>query len=146
MLRANIVKSQIADIESMKFKLESKDDDVRELRKQLKMKVGLFYFTDFFAWEWWGSIAVEIRHFTWHLIPVPLASQHSRSEYRVPGLACKKAVIGLVMVACHFCLLLELLPLATHTNSDKNDSSFINQNNVSSLKRIRQMTLSYRTT
>lgn len=36
--RANTVRSQIADIETMKFKLESKDDDIKELKKLMKMK------------------------------------------------------------------------------------------------------------
>ncbi|XP_021378666.1 dynactin subunit 1-like isoform X2 [Mizuhopecten yessoensis] len=36
--RANTVKSQIADIETMKFKLESKEEDIKELKKLIKMK------------------------------------------------------------------------------------------------------------
>ncbi|XP_060076603.1 dynactin subunit 1-like isoform X2 [Ylistrum balloti] len=36
--RANTVRSQIADIETMKFKLESKEDDIKELKKLIKMK------------------------------------------------------------------------------------------------------------
>ncbi|XP_064610266.1 dynactin subunit 1-like isoform X3 [Liolophura sinensis] len=38
MMRASAVKSQISDIEVMKFKLDAKDDDIKELKKQLKMK------------------------------------------------------------------------------------------------------------
>ncbi|XP_071090432.1 dynactin subunit 1-like isoform X3 [Haliotis cracherodii] len=36
--RANMVRSQIADIEVMKFKMDAKDDDVKELKKQLRLK------------------------------------------------------------------------------------------------------------
>ncbi|XP_046576872.1 dynactin subunit 1-like isoform X2 [Haliotis rubra] len=36
--RANTVRSQIADIEVMKFKMDAKDDDMKELKKQLRLK------------------------------------------------------------------------------------------------------------
>lgn len=36
--RANIVKSRIADIESMKNKLDKKEDDIKDLKMQLKLK------------------------------------------------------------------------------------------------------------
>ncbi|GAB1603614.1 dynactin subunit 1-like isoform X4, partial [Argonauta hians] len=36
--RANIVKSRIADIESMKIKLDKKEEDIKDLKMQLKLK------------------------------------------------------------------------------------------------------------
>ncbi|XP_067656587.1 dynactin subunit 1-like isoform X2 [Haliotis asinina] len=36
--RANTVRSQIADIEVMKFKMDAKDEDMKELKKQLRLK------------------------------------------------------------------------------------------------------------
>ena len=38
-VRANFVKSQIADIETLKQKLENKEEDTRELKKLIKLKV-----------------------------------------------------------------------------------------------------------
>jgi hypothetical protein len=40
-LRASSVKSQIADIESIKFKMESKEEQIMDLKRQLKLKVYL---------------------------------------------------------------------------------------------------------
>ena len=37
--RIEAVKAQFADVEKIKYKLEAKDEDIRELRKQLKLKV-----------------------------------------------------------------------------------------------------------
>ena len=39
MTRINAVKAQFADVDKIKYKLEAKDEDIRELRKQLKLKV-----------------------------------------------------------------------------------------------------------
>ncbi len=36
--RANIVKSMLSDTENLKHKLESKDEDLKELKKQLRLK------------------------------------------------------------------------------------------------------------
>jgi len=38
-VRANTVKASVADIEGMKVKLDGRDEAIRELKKQLKMKV-----------------------------------------------------------------------------------------------------------
>ena len=39
LLRSQIVKQQMADIENMKLKIEAKDEDIKELRRQLMLKV-----------------------------------------------------------------------------------------------------------
>ena len=44
LLRANSVKAQIADIEALKSKMESKDEGIIELKKQLKMKVSIIIY------------------------------------------------------------------------------------------------------
>ena len=41
MLRASMIKSQISDIESLKFKLEGKEESIKDLKRQIKLKVGL---------------------------------------------------------------------------------------------------------
>ena len=37
--RANIVKALLSDTENLKVKLENKDEDLKELKKHLKLKV-----------------------------------------------------------------------------------------------------------
>lgn len=37
--RATIVKNKLSDLENMKIKLENKDEDIKDLKKQLKLKV-----------------------------------------------------------------------------------------------------------
>ena len=44
-LRASSVKSQIADIEAIKFKMETKEEQIMDLKRQLKLKVKLKYLT-----------------------------------------------------------------------------------------------------
>ena len=39
--RAGSVKAQISDIENVKYKLENKDEEIKELRKLLRMKVSM---------------------------------------------------------------------------------------------------------
>ena len=39
MTRCTAVKKEFADIENLRIKLENKDEDVKELKKSLKMKV-----------------------------------------------------------------------------------------------------------
>ena len=46
MSRASTVKSEIADSENMRYKLENKEEDLRDLKKQLRMKVS--WFMDYF--------------------------------------------------------------------------------------------------
>ena len=59
--RAAIVKSRIADIESMKNKLDKKEEDIKDLKMQLKLKVILNgisfslqfnFWTSFFIYQW----------------------------------------------------------------------------------------------
>lgn len=38
-LRAAAMKSQMSDIENLKFKIDAKEDDVKELKKALKIRV-----------------------------------------------------------------------------------------------------------
>ena len=38
--RSKFVKSEFADSENMKYKLENKEEEVKELKKQLRIKVG----------------------------------------------------------------------------------------------------------
>lgn len=41
MLRANAVKSQVSDIEAIKFKMEGKEEQIMDLKRQIKLKVSL---------------------------------------------------------------------------------------------------------
>ena len=38
-IRANAVKANLSDTENLKVKLENKDEDLKELKKQIKLKV-----------------------------------------------------------------------------------------------------------
>ena len=38
-IRANTVKANLSDTENLKVKLENKDEDLKELKKQIKLKV-----------------------------------------------------------------------------------------------------------
>ena len=38
-IRANTVKTNLSDTENLKVKLENKDEDLKELKKQIKLKV-----------------------------------------------------------------------------------------------------------
>ena len=38
-MRAELVKAELADTEKMKLKLEKKDEDIKELKRLLKLKV-----------------------------------------------------------------------------------------------------------
>ena len=40
-LRAKTVKGILSDTENLKVKLENKDEDIKELKKQLRFKVGI---------------------------------------------------------------------------------------------------------
>lgn len=40
-LRANAVKSQVSDIEAIKFKMEGKEEQIMDLKRQIKLKVSL---------------------------------------------------------------------------------------------------------
>ena len=39
MLRASMIKSQISDIETLKFKLDGKEEAIKDLKRQIKLKV-----------------------------------------------------------------------------------------------------------
>ena len=51
--RAGSVKAQISDIENVKYKLENKDEEIKELRKLLRMKVSRIIFINKAIYSIW---------------------------------------------------------------------------------------------
>ena len=49
-MRANTVKANLSDTENLKVKLENKDEDLKELKKQIKLKVRGNEVADIFKW------------------------------------------------------------------------------------------------
>ena len=59
MSRANAVKKEFADIDNIRIKLENRDEDVKELKRSLKLKV-----ID------WRFLEIPILPCSWERIPL----------------------------------------------------------------------------
>lgn len=76
-LRAAAVKAEIADIEAIKFKMEGKEEQIIDLRRQLKMKVQTDVRGCLCKWNSHNSAVVFISWDRWLILTLSIQNKFS---------------------------------------------------------------------